>query len=302
MRRHAYLLLLMVALLAVALACNPAGSGDDGREATRTALQATLNAGVTVAAPATATAAPAGEQPAENTPEPAPPAEDDAVVQARAGATATAEAIAARQTEQAVAAGDAAAATAAAVAPIEEELRSYGIDPAQGRVAWIHPPVEISASGYMTYEWDVDLVAVAKDFVVAGDITWNTQYGSTGCGYVMRSDANDNSGSRHLVIATRYANGEVLFVTQANGNLLRDEIQRLDANIIDPNFEWQNDTTNHIAVVGRGNVFSVYTNGTYIGDATASQGLEKGFVAFVALNESGTTYCRFDNAWLWLFN
>ena len=117
MRRHGYLLLFVVALLAVALACNPAGSGDDGREATRTALQATLNAGVTAAVPATATAAPAGDQPAENTPEPAPPADDDAVEQARAGATATAEAIAARQTEQAVAAGD------VAEARIDEAVR-----------------------------------------------------------------------------------------------------------------------------------------------------------------------------------
>ena len=27
---------------------------------------------------------------------------------------------------------------------------------------------------------------------------------------------------------------------------------------------------------------------------------EKGFIAFVALSESGTTTCKFDNAWLWL--
>jgi hypothetical protein len=29
---------------------------------------------------------------------------------------------------------------------------------------------------------------------------------------------------------------------------------------------------------------------------------ERGFIAMVALSESGRTFCQFDNAWLWLIN
>lgn len=53
-------------------------------------------------------------------------------------------------------------------------------------------------------------------------------------------------------------------------------------------------------VIGRDDTFTIYTNVTKIGEITTEGGLEKGFVAFVALNESGYTDCQYDNAWLWL--
>jgi hypothetical protein len=55
-------------------------------------------------------------------------------------------------------------------------------------------------------------------------------------------------------------------------------------------------------VVGQGNTFTIYTNGTKIGEVTPSVTFDRGFTAFTALNESGDTTCRFDNAWLWLLN
>ena len=61
----------------------------------------------------------------------------------------------------------------------------------------------------------------------------------------------------------------------------------------------QNDTTNRLAVVGSGPTISVYTNGVQIGSFDASA-YEKGFVAMVALSESGRTVCEFDNTWLWV--
>lgn len=35
---------------------------------------------------------------------------------------------------------------------------------------------------------------------------------------------------------------------------------------IDNEFEWQNDTTNNLTVVGRGPIMTIYTNGTKIGE------------------------------------
>jgi hypothetical protein len=85
-----------------------------------------------------------------------------------------------------------------------------------------------------------------------------------------------------------------------DGNAITDEITDYYANGIDPEFEWQNDTTNRMVVVGRGNTFSIYTNGTLLGEVTPSVAYDRGFIAFVALNESGYTRCHFDNTYLWL--
>jgi hypothetical protein len=195
------------------------------------------------------------------------------------------------------------AATASAVAPIETELQSYGIDPTQGRVGWIHPPITIEIEGYLQHGYDNQFIeTVAADFVVAADITWNTQYGSTGCGYVVRSDGNEEAFNQYLIIATRGAEGHVGFIVQRDGEISIDESEDIYANGIDPLFEWQNDTTNRIVVVGQGDLFTIYTNGTKIGEQTIEAGFEKGFVAFVALNESGYTTCQYDNAWLWLMD
>ena len=187
--------------------------------------------------------------------------------------------------------------------PIKDEIRTFGVDPEQGRLGWIHPPLDINVEEYLGYSYGGEYLAtVARDFVLVSDITWNTQYGSTGCGYVIRSNGDEEAFDQYLVIATRGAEGHVGFIIMEDGNALTGEGDIVDyyANGIDPQFEWQNDTTNRLVVVGRGNTFSIYTNGTLLGDVTPSVAFDRGFIAFVALNESGYTRCHFDNTYLWL--
>ncbi len=227
----------------------------------------------------------------------------DTIATVEAEATVQAQLVEATQVAEATIEALNQAATATAVAPIEAELRSYGIDPSQGRLGWMHPPLALDVEGFLQYGYDNAFIeTVAADFVVAADITWNTQFGSTGCGYVVRSDGQEDALSQYLVIATRGAEGHVGFIVQRDGQISIDETEEIYANGIDPLFEWQNDTTNRIVVVGRGDTFTIFTNGTKIGEQTIEAGFEKGFVAFVALNESGFTKCQFDNAWLWLLD
>ncbi len=276
---------------------------------------------------------------------------------AEAAATAVSEAAAATQAAQTVADQQVQAATATAVAPILAELPNYNVDPAAGRVGWIHPPLEVYTEGYMQYDYgNKFLGTVAEDFVVSADITWNTLYGTAACGFVLRSDGNEEAFNQYLVLATRGGNGRVIFNTMAQGEIL--DGYDLYAYGLDPEFDWRNDTTNRLTVVGRGSTFTIFTNGTEIGVINAGEpppapyiptapdkpaenaadetkeayslakaeydqavasiwanynarlsvyedhGTEfpRGFIAMVALNESGHTNCKFDNAWLWLIN
>ncbi len=276
---------------------------------------------------------------------------------AEAEATAFSEAASATEAAQAGLNQEALDATATAVAPIQAELPNYNIDPSNGRVGWIHPPLELNAEGYMQYDYgNIFLGTVAEDFVVSADITWNTQYGTAACGFVLRSDGNEEAFNQYLVLATRGGNGRVIFNTMAQGEVL--DGYDLYAYRLDPEFDWQNDTTNRLTIVGRGSTFTIFTNGTEIGVINAGEpppapyippapdkpgedaepevqeayavakgeydkavgqiwanynnrlsvyedhGTEypRGFIAMVALNESGYTNCKFDNAWLWLLD
>ncbi len=251
---------------------------------------------------------------------------------------------------------DSMTATAQAFAPILAELPKYGVDPSQGRLGWVHPPVSLDASGFRQFEYiNYFLGTVAADFVISADITWDTVGSTSGCGFVLRSDGNQAAFNQYLAIITRVSSGHFLFATMANGDVVTG--RDIYAYNRDKNFKWQNQTTNRLTVVGRGNRFYIYTNDTLIGEIDPSAPLpglalppeperpadqsdaqamaeyqarkteydlvvqqmradyarrqravdsvntefERGFIALVALSESGRrTVCEFNNAWLWL--
>lgn len=294
MRKLIYFLFL-VGLAGPILACGLPGGGDTDATATVDALNTRL-AESNVATPTTEIVE-VVEIEATDT-----PAVAGNVLAAQA--TATARSVGATATAEAQTAANTAsnAATATAVAPFLAELPGYGVDPAQGRMGWIHPPVTIQASGYLSYTYaNQNIATVAQDFVLASDITWNTRFGTAGCGYVLRSDG-DSEGNydQYIALVIRGGSGELFFTIMQDGDVVQNEITDININALDPNFEWQNDTTNRFVVVGRGNTFSFYSNGVHVGDVTPSIAYERGFVAFVGLNESGTTTCHYDNAFLWL--
>lgn len=290
-----------VGLALVLAACGGAEQADN-QSATATALAAALQGAPTAVSDGDNNIS--QEETGEEVAEPTPTLPPDAnLVAVQATATAVALEAAEAAAEAAAAASADAQATADAEAPIRAELPSYGVDPSEGRLGWIHPPELLDVEGYMGYTYTNRFLAtVAIDFVISADITWNTQFGTTGCGFVLRTDGNEESLNQYMVIITRGAQGHAGFVTMVDGEVILDESKDIYANGIDPEFEWQNDTTNRVTVVGRGDTFTIYTNGTEIGQVTPETFYEKGFVAFVALNESGYTRCQYDNAWLWLLN
>jgi hypothetical protein len=194
---------------------------------------------------------------------------NSAIETAQADATTQAQALVATQGAQGELSAEAQAATATAEAPILAELPKYGVDPTAGHVGWIHPPVSLEVEGFMQYDYvNYFISTLATDFVVSADITWDAIGSAAGCGFVLRSDGNEKALNQYLAIVTRVASGHVLFGTMAKGEVVTG--QDIYAYNIDPAFDWQNNATNRFTVVGRGNKFSIYTNGTFIGDIDPS--------------------------------
>jgi len=71
-----------------------------------------------------------------------------------------------------------------------------------------------------------------------------------------------------VAIITRVASGHFLFSTMSKGKIVTG--RDIYAYSHDKNFQWLNDTTNRLTLVGRGNHFWVYTNGTLIGEVDPS--------------------------------
>ncbi|HSB03415.1 MAG TPA: hypothetical protein VLE49_22380 [Anaerolineales bacterium] len=192
-----------------------------------------------------------------------------AIETAQAEATNQAQLAAGTQGAQNELSAEAQTATAMAIAPILGELPKYGVDPSAGHVGWIHPPVSLEVEGFMHYDYvNYFISTIAADFVVSADITWDAIGSASGCGFVLRSDGNKQALNQYLAIVTRVASGHVLFGTMAKGEVVTG--QDIYAYNIDPAFDWQNNATNRFTVVGRGNHFWIYTNGTLIGEVDPS--------------------------------
>jgi hypothetical protein len=189
---------------------------------------------------------------------------------AQAEATQRSGEISATQTAQFAGRDTASLATATIAAPIIAELPSYGVNASSGRVGWIHDPLTLDIRGYQQSAYGNDFMNVtAQDFVLAADITWDTQYGDSGCGFMFRSDGNQDKPNQYMVIATRFATGHVVFTALADGELAN--MQDFYPKSEDRSFDWQNGTTNRIAIVARGNLIEIYTNLIKIGEVDTTQ-------------------------------
>jgi hypothetical protein len=280
---------------------------------------------------------------------------ENTLATAESEATAISEAVQATETSQNVGREEGQLATATVAAPIIAELPSYGLDATSGRVGWMHNPLTLDASGYQQVAYGNDFMnVIAADFVLAADVIMNTQYGTSGCGFMFRSDGDKNNPNQYMVILSRFANGRSLFTAVADGELAN--IKDFYPKDEDKSFDWQNGARNRLTIVARGNIIEIYTNLEKIGEVdtkappkrlvkppkpqmptdkldekamnqyksllneynkileqneteyqTAALNFEtkptdfkEGFLAMIALNQSGDTTCTFENAWLWL--
>ena len=185
-------------------------------------------------------------------------------------ATATAAAIYATRTAAALAVPTISMATQTAAEPIRAELPLYGVDLDHGYVAWLHPPAVLEVEGYHKTAYRNDFSSIsAKDFVIAADITWNTKFGASGCGFVLRSNGSSEAPSAYMLALSRGRTGYLYFTAQQDGKPAN--FASLFINEKDPKFNWQQDSTNHLVVVARGKELTIYSNYTLVGtlDVTA---------------------------------
>jgi hypothetical protein len=195
----------------------------------------------------------------------------DELATAVSKATARSEEIYATQTARAALNEPARLATVTAMAPVVAELPRYNIDPASGYVAWLHKPAVIDLNGFGQTGFANDYPQItAKDFVMAADITWHTKNSLSGCGFMFRSNGDQKKPSQYMVLITRTATGHMGWLALMNGQV--SNFREYYPKDQDKSFNWFNDATNRLAVVARGDIIDMYTNGTLIGEVNIKEG------------------------------
>jgi hypothetical protein len=186
---------------------------------------------------------------------------------------------------------------------VQNELSTLGIDPSVGVLAWLHPPARLEVAGFQQFTATISFPdTVVRDFVMAADVTWNTEFGDAGCGFALRASALDAESSLYVAMLLRRDGGHAIFQSRENGVFLDSDQLDVRPVDLDPEFDALNDATNRFVVMAQGNTFSLFSNGTPIGQFTPQTEFNQGGVAFLTLSDSGVTTCQFDNGWLWLLD
>ena len=198
------------------------------------------------------------------TPTKATPSVDIEATSTAAQATQQIQTISATQTS--VKADEAAAArrTATAIAPILKELPVYSVKTSIGHVASIYEPITLTVDGFHASDTSYDSSAITTtNFLMAADITWDSEYGIAGCGFSFRSDGNKDTPNEYRVILSRISGGRIYFYTLANGKIAN--FRNFYAIPYDRSFKWENGTTNRLAVGMKDNVIYIFSNQTWVG-------------------------------------
>lgn len=187
-----------------------------------------------------------------------------------ANATSQADNIYATQTAVAALTDSSHLATATAIAPLVAELPRYGINPADGYIAWQNPPVTVDSqdtaqTGFANYFQG----GSAGDFVLAADITWHTVNSTSGCGFAFRSNGDANQPSQYVVIISRVASGYLTFLETEAGKIAN--FHSFYPKDKDKLFNWANDSTNRLAIVAQGTLVDIFTNGVQVGEVDLTQ-------------------------------
>jgi hypothetical protein len=252
MKRQSFFLILILLLFIVA-ACSGQQAGLD-RQATVSAL------GTLIVGKAT-------QQKSESTP-------DNSVENALSTATAFAVSVNATQTAESSAGVLSQQATDTAFAPFKAQLGIYGVDPNKGQPAWIHPPLTLETSDFKSMKSGNDFPAtIVKNFLVQTDLTMDTDFGTAGCGFIFRTDGDQNKPSGYIVLATRGLGGHIVFAVLSKGELAGGT--DFYASGIDQSFNADKGGKNTLTVVANGPTFEIYTNGTLLGVADPNAPLQQ---------------------------
>jgi hypothetical protein len=184
---------------------------------------------------------------------------------------------------------------------IAPDLKTLGYTTDSGSLVWVaDQSISMSVSTYMEEKQEKITEDPIGDFILVTDVKWNSSSGLAGCSLIFRSDEDLENGVRYVFPIMRLQNApawdiEYYKYGEWQQTLTLGKVQ------FSPALNDQPESTNHLALVVKGDQFSPFINGDPLMVVTDNK-LESGHIFFETWQESGTTTCTFSNGWLWALN
>jgi hypothetical protein len=203
--------------------------------------------------------------------------------------------------------GTAAAAATAAVdaflVEIARDLKSYDLTLDSGHLAWHAEEAQVIKMNSYGEEKTLPLEGLGSvgDFLLQSEITWDSSSGLAGCGLIFRSTNDLDKGEQYQYYMMRLENAPGWIVAYYKDGREQYGIT------LDGHFKFtsilndKRQATNKIAILARGDQFTVFLNGQGMRPLTNNK-LSEGMIGVLGWQESGTSQCEFNNTWVWSFD
>lgn len=185
-----------------------------------------------------------------------------------------------------------------ALEEIHEVLDRIGIRPDSGSLAWrASSPIVIPMTDYhSTIYHSIGGGQEFSNFVLYYRVTWKSSSGLAGCGSILRSEADLSLGEQFRFNTLRLSGLPAWFVQLVDNGRLVSTVSG-NAKFSDA-ISMEDNSTNEFILVLDGSVLTIYANGTRLGQVTILR-RSSGFNGVFGWQESGTSSCTFDGAWIW---
>jgi hypothetical protein len=202
---------------------------------------------------------------------------------------------------QATDAANTAATAEAANAVVAPFLKDFGVDPAQGHLAWLHEAeIKQEVTTYLEKaNYVIQDAGQVSSFVMQSKITWDTSGALSLCGFTFFGEEDLKAGAYNqlLLMRLQYAPKWTIWrwdYGQFQYHLASNWLSSRD-------IRDDNKSSNVLSLVVQDKDITVYINGDKQRQVEDTK-FKKGLLALSTYQESGTTTCKFRDSWVWVFD
>ena len=140
-----------------------------------------------------------------------------------------------------------------------QELSLLNFPLSSGQVGWVHPSAILQADQNQQLAFRYEYPGLlSQDFILSGDLAWDSQDRSSGCGFSFRVQDEGEHQNLYVIILSQLDKGYIIFSALQQGEPAN--LREIYVNGLDPNFVAENGATNHLAIIANGNLLSIYLN------------------------------------------
>jgi hypothetical protein len=184
----------------------------------------------------------------------------------------------------------------AKIASIAPVLADLDLSTDTGRLVWYaKDPIFLMVDDYNSFVYAPVGDEIIANFVLHAEATWDSTSGLAGCGVILRSDGNIDTGKYYQFELMRLQNAPAWEMYYVKYHWIEKYLTRykFDSVINDGK-----NSVNTIDLVVQNNQFTPYINGEKK-ITMENNDIAEGLIYVLVHQESGTTSCSFDNIWVW---